>query len=55
LAAFAAGLIAAQAVAARVGLGHYRKGWHGTGTIRAFAAAAAAEGLRKLDEQVVKP
>jgi 2-methylcitrate dehydratase PrpD len=51
VAAFGAGLIAAQAVAARVGLGHYHKGWHGTGTIGAFAAAAAAGRLRKLDER----
>ena len=51
VAAFGAGLTAAQAVAARVGLGHYHKGWHGTGTIGAFAAAAAAGRLRKLDER----
>ncbi len=51
IAAFGAGLIAAQAVAARVGLGHYHKGWHGTGTIGAFAAAAAAGRLRRLDER----
>ena len=51
VAAFGAGLIVAQAVAARVGLGHYHKGWHGTGTIGAFAAAAAAGRLRKLDER----
>ncbi|MET0278606.1 MAG: MmgE/PrpD family protein [Pseudorhodoplanes sp.] len=51
VAAFGAGLIAAQAVAARVGLGHYHKGWHGTGTIGAFAAAAAAGRLRRLDER----
>ncbi|ARP97828.1 MmgE/PrpD family protein [Pseudorhodoplanes sinuspersici] len=51
IAAFSAGLIAAQAVAARVGLGHYHKGWHGTGTIGAFAAAAAAGRLRRFDEK----
>jgi len=51
VAAFGAGLIAAQAVAARVGLGHYHKGWHGTGTIGAFAAAAAAGRLRRFDEK----
>ena len=50
VAAFGAGLIAAQAVAARIGLGHYHRGWHGTGTIGAFAAAAAAGRLRRLDE-----
>jgi 2-methylcitrate dehydratase PrpD len=46
--AFAAGLVAAKAVARRVGQGHYRKGWHGTGTIGAFAAAAAAGRLEQL-------
>ena len=51
VAAFGSGLIAAQAVAARVGLGHYHKGWHGTGTIGAFAAAAAAGRLRHLDDR----
>lgn len=51
VAAFTAGLIAAQAVAARIGLGHYHKGWHGTGTIGAFAAAAAAGRLRRLDDR----
>lgn len=40
--AFAVGLITAKAVARRVGRGHYDKGWHGTGTIGAFGAAAAA-------------
>jgi len=49
LTAFAAGLIAAKAVARRVGQGHYRKGWHGTGTIGAFAAAAAVGRLDGLD------
>lgn len=51
VAAFGAGLITAQAVAARIGLGHYHKGWHGTGTIGAFAAAAATGRLRRLDER----
>lgn len=51
VAAFAAGLVAAKAVARRVGQGHYRKGWHGTGTIGAFAAAAAAGRLMNLDKE----
>lgn len=50
LAAFAAGLTAALAVARRIGPGHYHRGWHGTGTVGAFAAAAAAGRLRRLDE-----
>lgn len=49
LAAIGAGLIAARAVATRVGLGHYHKGWHGTGTMGAFAATAAAGRLARLD------
>ncbi|MFT8243527.1 MmgE/PrpD family protein [Roseomonas sp. BN140053] len=32
----------------RVGPGHYHRGWHGTGTIGAFAAAASR--LLRLDE-----
>lgn len=48
LAAFAAGLIAAKAVARRVGQGHYHKGWHGTATIGTFAAAAACGRLAGL-------
>lgn len=51
IAAFAAGLVAAKAIARRVGQGHYRKGWHGTGTIGAFAAAAAAGRLLALDAE----
>jgi len=50
IAAFAAGLVAARAVARKVGRGHYNRGWHGTGTIGAFAAAAAAGRLEELDE-----
>lgn len=47
--AFAAGLIAAKAVARRVGPGHYHRGFHGTGTIGVFAAAAACGRLAELD------
>jgi len=49
ISAVAAGLIAARAVAARLGKGHYERGWHGTGTIGVFAAAAAAGRLAGLD------
>ncbi|MDP2780070.1 MmgE/PrpD family protein [Devosia sp.] len=49
LTAFAAGLVAARAVARRVGRGHYNLGWHGTGTIGALASAAAAGRLEGLD------
>ncbi|AXV17868.1 hypothetical protein CYG48_18940 (plasmid) [Neorhizobium sp. SOG26] len=48
LEAFAAGLIAAKAVARRVGAGHYHKGFHGTATIGTFAAAAACGRLAGL-------
>jgi 2-methylcitrate dehydratase PrpD len=49
--AFGAGLLTARAVAERLGVGHYRKGWHGTGTIGAFAATGAAARLHKLDPE----
>lgn len=45
----AAGLVAAQAVAAHLGQGHYHRGWHGTGTIGTFAATAAAGRMAGLD------
>lgn len=48
-AAFSAGLIAARAVAALLGPDHYNRGWHGTGTIGAFAAAGAASRALRLD------
>jgi 2-methylcitrate dehydratase PrpD len=51
IAAFGAGLIAAHAVAQRLGQGHYNKGWHGTGTVGAFAAAAAAGRLHRLSHE----
>lgn len=40
--AHGAGLVTARAVAAALGGEHYGKGWHGTGTIGTFAAAATA-------------
>lgn len=51
--AYAAGLIAARAVACRIGQGHYARGWHGTATIGTFAAAAAAARLRGLSQEQV--
>lgn len=54
ISAAAAGLVAARAVAIRVGQGHYHKGWHGTATIGAFAAVAAAGRLRRLNERQLK-
>jgi 2-methylcitrate dehydratase PrpD len=50
LAAYAAGLLAARAIGARVGFGHYHKGWHATGTFGALAAAAAAGRRYRLNE-----
>ena len=47
--AFAAGLIAARAIGRRVGVKHYYRGWHATGTYGAFAAAAALARLRRLN------
>lgn len=54
VAAFAAGLITARAVAIRLGQGHYHRGWHGTATVGAFAAAAAAGRLARLDRRQLK-
>ena len=51
LSAFAAGLVAAKAVARRVGPGHYHKGFHGTATIGTFAAAAACGRLAGLNAE----
>lgn len=51
LEAFAAGLVAAKAVARRVGPGHYHKGFHGTATIGTFAAAAACGRLSGLNAE----
>src|SRR5690606_35974375 len=51
LCAFAAGLVAAKAVARRVGPGHYHKGFHGTATIGTFAAAAACGRLAGLNAE----
>src|SRR5918998_5640340 len=48
IAAYGAGLIAARAVARRIGYGHYHRGWHATGTFGALAAAAAVARLRRL-------
>lgn len=50
IASIGAGLIAARAITSYVGYGHYHKGWHATGTIGAFAAAAALGRLYKLTE-----
>lgn len=47
--AITAGLIAARAVSARLGPGHYARGWHGTGTVGVFAATAAAARMMRLD------
>lgn len=51
IASFGAGLIAAHAVARRLGQGHYNKGWHGTGTVGAFAATAAVGRLHRLSHE----
>lgn len=48
-AGFSAGLVAVQVMAAALGPDHYGRGWHGTGTIGAFGAAAAAARLLQLD------
>ncbi|HWK97031.1 MAG TPA: MmgE/PrpD family protein [Pseudolabrys sp.] len=54
IAAFCAGMIAARAVGQRLGQGHYNKGWHGTGTVGAFAAAASVGRLMKVTPDQLK-
>jgi 2-methylcitrate dehydratase PrpD len=54
IAAAAAGLIAARAIGGRLTQAHYRRGWHGTGTVGVFAAAAAAGRLAGLNSQQMK-
>jgi 2-methylcitrate dehydratase PrpD len=52
--AAAAGLIAARAIGGRLGQTHYLHGWHGTGTVGVFAAAASAGRLASLGTQQMK-
>jgi len=54
IAAFCSGLIAGHAVGRRLGQGHYNKGWHGTGTVGAFAAAAAVGRLLNITPDQMK-
>jgi len=49
LTAFAAGVEAECRIGAYIGITHYEKGWHSTGTIGTFGAAVAASHLMGLD------
>ena len=49
--AFAAGVDAECIVGRYAGSGPYKKGWHNTGTLGSFGAAAAAANLLKLDAE----
>ena len=49
LAAFVAGVEVSSRLGVIMGAGHYAQGWHATGTIGAFGAAAAAARLLGLD------
>jgi 2-methylcitrate dehydratase PrpD len=49
--ACAAGLIAARAVGTYLGRQHYSQGWHATGTVGVFSAAAAAGRVAELDSR----
>jgi 2-methylcitrate dehydratase PrpD len=53
LAAFVAGFETEIRVALAAGPGHYEAGWHVTGTVGHFGAAAAAANLMRLDPIVV--
>ena len=54
IAAFCAGMIAGRAIGQRLGQGHYNKGWHGTGTVGAFAATAAVGRLMNITPERLK-
>lgn len=49
--AFIAGLEVEARIGTLMATGHYAKGWHSTGTIGTFAAAAAVGRLLKLDDE----
>jgi len=49
LAAFAAGVDTECIIGRYLGAGHYATGWHATGTLGSFGAAAAAANLLRLD------
>ena len=51
IAAFCAGVDAECILGRFAGANHYARGWHATGTLGAFGAAAAAARLRHLDAQ----
>ena len=51
VAAFCAGVDAECILGRFAGANHYARGWHATGTLGAFGAAAAAARLRELDAQ----
>ena len=44
--AFVAGVEVEARIGAMMATGHYAKGWHSTGTIGTFAAAASPRGLQ---------
>jgi 2-methylcitrate dehydratase PrpD len=54
LPAVVAGVEAASAVGVLVGKGHYMAGWHATGTIGTFGAAAAAAHILDLDPHATR-
>ena len=52
--AYAVGVEVAVKLAAAIGIDHYHRGWHGTGTIGVFGAVAALSHARKLDPDVTQ-
>ncbi len=51
LAAFAAGVDTECIIGRYIGASHYAEGWHATGTLGSFGAAAAAANLLELDAE----
>lgn len=54
LRAFVVGYEVATKLGASIGMGHYDRGWHSTGTIGVFGAFAAAAHLMRLDVPAVE-
>ena len=53
LTAVAVGYEVATKLGASIGMGHYNRGWHSTGSIGVFGATAAVSNLLRLDQQQV--
>ena len=53
LEAYVAGLEVGARIGLAIGQGHYRRGWHATGTLTVFSAIAALAKLKQLDVETI--